>query len=468
MPEKLLNEIDRPLREQYEKGLAALDRNNLDYALAIFEPLLVREPGFFDCRQALRATQFKRVGSGGGFFRKVLGTASNSPLLAKAQMALRHNPLEAIETAEKILRQDPQNQSAHRLLAEAALAVDFPRTATLSLEIAHKHNPRDKPTALSLCRCLSRLGQNARAEQILDELAREWPADPEIYQAVKDLAANRTMQEGGYEGLAGGEGSYRDILHDKDQAISLEQEQRQVKSEDVAQKLIGECEAKLAADPQNMRLLRSLGDLHAELKQWDRALEYYERIIAVEGRADPSLEKLIADTRVRQLDAAMETLNPDLPEQAAERQRLLAQRQAYALDECRRRSERFPQDLQIRFELGSLHFEAGRITEAIQEFQKAQNNPHRRLQSMSYLGQCFARRGMHDLAARSFQNALKEKLVFDEEKKELIYLLGCALDKMGRPAEAIEQFKVIYEADIGYRDVAARVDAFYAGQAGGF
>lgn len=54
--------------------------------------------------------------------------------------------------------------------------------------------------------------------------------------------------------------------------------------------------------------------------------------------------------------------------------------------------------------------------------------------------------------------------MFDEEKKDLIYNLGCVLESMGRKEEAIEQFKQIYEVDIGYRDVAAKVDAFYAGQ----
>jgi tetratricopeptide (TPR) repeat protein len=120
--------------------------------------------------------------------------------------------------------------------------------------------------------------------------------------------------------------------------------------------------------------------------------------------------------------------------------------------------------MQIRFDLGVLYFKAGKLSEAIQEFQKAQNNPHRRIQAMSYLGQCFARRGMNDLAARTFQNAIREKVVFDDEKKDLIYSLGCMLEKMGKKEEAIEQFKLLYETDIGYRDVAAKVDAYYAGK----
>ena len=126
--------------------------------------------------------------------------------------------------------------------------------------------------------------------------------------------------------------------------------------------------------------------------------------------------------------------------------------------------ERFPTDLQIRFELGQLYFQAGKITEAMKEFQKAQGNPHRRIQALSYLGQCFARRGINDLAATTLQDAIKEKVVFDDEKKELVYLLGCVYEKMAKREEAIAQFKLIYAVDVGYKDVAAKMDAFYSGQ----
>jgi TolA-binding protein len=111
-----------------------------------------------------------------------------------------------------------------------------------------------------------------------------------------------------------------------------------------------------------------------------------------------------------------------------------------------------------------LYFQAGKINEAMQEFQKAQNNPNKKIAAMSYLAQCFAKKKMYDSAVRTFQNVIKEKLAFDEEKKDLVYNLGCVLEAMGKKAEAQEQFLLIYEIDMGYKDVAAKVDAFYAGQ----
>ena len=69
-----------------------------------------------------------------------------------------------------------------------------------------------------------------------------------------------------------------------------------------------------------------------------------------------------------------------------------------------------------------------------------------------------------DLAARTLQSAIKEKTAFDAEKKDLIYALGGVLEKMGKAEEAIEQYKLIYEVDIGYKDVSAKVDKYYSGQ----
>src|SRR5262245_24387534 len=129
MPEKSWKDVSRHYRELYDKGTVALQRNNLDYAIAIFNQVLQQEPALFECRQALRATQIKKAGAQSGFFKKVFSGASASPLLAKAQIALRKNPLEAIQTAEEILNSDPHSAPAHKLLAEAALAAHLPRTA---------------------------------------------------------------------------------------------------------------------------------------------------------------------------------------------------------------------------------------------------------------------------------------------------------------------------------------------------
>lgn len=464
MPEKSLSEIPRPLREQYEKGVAAFQRENYDYAITFFQQVLEKEPAFFDCRQALRATQFKKVGASSGFFKKVWGGASASPLMARGEIALRRNPAEAASFAEQILSSDPNSSAGHRLLAKAALACDLPQTAIFSLEILIKNSPNDLEIAEQLAKVYLNLGQVNKAEELYNQLVAARPNDPNLAQAMKNLAAKRMLVEGGYEALADGTKSYRDILKDKNEAVSLEQENRQVKTEDVAIRLIREYEARLQAEPDNVKLMKSIADLYLQKKEFDRAIEYYQTILKTSGNADSGIERAITDATIRKFDFATSQLDPQAPDFEEQKARTKAEREQFVIEECRRRAERYPNDLLIRFELGQHYFNAGKIGEAIQEFQKSQNNPNKKVASLNYLGQCFARRNMNDLAARTFQNALKEKTVFDEEKKEMIYLLGCVLEKMGKKEEAIEQLKQVYEVDISYKDVAAKVDAYYAAQ----
>ena len=295
----------------------------------------------------------------------------------------------------------------------------------------------------------------------MSELIRLNPGDLALAEELKDISARKTLNEGGYEALSSGTGSYRDILKNKDEAVALEQEKRQVKADDVALRMITNYEARLTKEPDNLKILRSLAELYTEKKRYDLALETYDRIVAKEGATDSSLQKAIADTRMRKLDEAIAQIDPSAPDAAEKTARLTAERDEFLLTECKQRAEKYPNDLTIRFELGELYFKAGKIAEAMPEFQKATSNPNKRLQAMSYLGQCFALRGMNDMAARTLQNALKEKGVFDEEKKELLYALGTVLEKMGKIEEAMDQYKLIYEVDMGFKDISAKVDAYY-------
>jgi tetratricopeptide (TPR) repeat protein len=465
MAEKEISEISRDARVLFNKGNEAAQRENLDYAIALYNQALEKEPGFFECRKLLRELQFKKTGGGGSFFKKMLSGASSSPLVAKGQIALRTNPASALAIAEQILNSDPNSSAGHRLVVEAAKALELPRTGTMSLEILVKNSPKDKNLAIEFAEALSASGGDTkRGEQVLIELLRQSPNDGELNQALKNLSARTTMDEGGYSSLEGGKGSYRDILKDKKEAVSLEQEKRVVKSEDTAERLIGEYETRLQTEPNNLKLVRSLAELYTQKNQFDKAMELYDRVKNSEMGNDPSLERAMARTIVRRFDFRLEQLDPAVPDYVEQKEKITAEKLNYQITECQQRVEKYPTDLAIRYEMGELYFKAGKITEAIQEFQKAKNNPHKATAAMNYLAQCYAKRKMYDLAARTFQSAIKEKPVFDDEKKDLVYNLGCVLENMGKKEEAIEQFKLIYEMDIGYKDVAAKVDAYYAGQ----
>src|ERR1700733_2291522 len=142
MPAKTLNDLPRDLRMLYTKGFEAYQRENFDYAIEMFTQILAKEPYVFEIREKLRTAQTAKSGKAGGFFKRAFSSASSSPMIAKGQMALRKNPLEAIQIAEQILNTDANNASGHKLLAEAALAVDMPKVAVMSLEILVAGSPK--------------------------------------------------------------------------------------------------------------------------------------------------------------------------------------------------------------------------------------------------------------------------------------------------------------------------------------
>ncbi|HZR20331.1 MAG TPA: hypothetical protein VFE51_23815 [Verrucomicrobiae bacterium] len=464
MAEKTLNEMTRDLRVLFTKGHDALQRDNYDYAISLFNQVLAREPGLYECRRELRAAQLRKAGGGGGFMKKMWSSASSAPLVTKGEVALRRDPAEALQIAEQILNGDPNNSGAHRLIVKAAIALEMPHTAVLSLELLYHNSPKDKEVAIQLANALANTGEVKRGELVLTNLQANMPGDNDVAQALKDISARNTMDEGGYDSLADGGGSYRDILKNKDEAVILEQQNRVEKSEDVTDRLIKEYETRLRTEAGNLKLIRSLAELHTQKKQFDQALAYYERLKSSDLGNDASLDTAIAETIKRKYDFQIAQLDSSAPDYSDKAAVLEAEKQVYELTECQKRVERFPTDLQLRFELGQLYFRTGKISESIAEFQKSQNNPHRRVASLNYLAQCFAKRKMYDMAARMFQNAIKEKPVLDDEKKDLIYNLGSVLESMGKKDEAIEQFKIIYEVDIGYKDVAAKVDNYYSGQ----
>jgi tetratricopeptide (TPR) repeat protein len=447
----------------YTKGFEAYQRENYDYAMEMFTQILAKEPHVFEIRKTLRSAQVAKSGKAGGFFKRLTSSASSSPMVAKGQMALRKNPLEALNIAEQILNTDANSPGGHKLLAEAALAAEMPEVAVMSLEILVKNSPKDKELSFQLAEAYAGAGQKTKGEHVLTELQKEYPGDNEIFTKLKDLSARKTLDEGGYGALASGEGSYRDVLRNKAEAVSLEQEKRQVKSEDASESLVRDWETRLKAEPNNLKMLRNLAEEYTRRNEFDKALGYYDRLVAIDGGNDSSLMKQISDVKVKKFNLAISKLDPTAADYTAQVAQLKVDKQAFQIEECKLRTERYPTDLQIRFELGQLYYEAGKIQEAMPEFQKAQTNPNKRIQAITYLGKCFEKRGMYDMAARRLQDVLKEKISFDEEKKDLVYTLGSVFEKMGKKEEAIEQFKLIYEVDMGYKDVAKKVDDYYAG-----
>ena len=454
MEEKSKKEVHPQARDYFDKGIAALRKDNLVYASKLFGQALKKEPGFFECREALRLNQFKSSEKKSRF-SKIFRKTTSSSLIPKAQLALRNNPVEAIEVAEQILCEDPYSVIGNKLLGEAATLANFPKTALFAWELVMKQLPGDKYNTIKYCDALVGVGELAKADECCSELAKSYPEDLDVLQLSKNLSARLTMSVGGYDKVVAGEADYREVLKNESEAVLLEQENRRSEQESTAESLINEYEQRLENDGNNLKLIRSLAELYGRKKDFKRSIEYYELFNRTNLRSDAAVDRAIIKAKLSIYDQNIKSAHNEKAEQ------LKAERNAFEIDQIQKLSDAYPSDLSLRFELGVLQFKADDLQSAIKSFQRAQESPHREIAALTYLGQCFSKRGMNDMAARTLQNALDKKEVMDNEKMNLFYQLGCVLDQMGKKEDSIEQFKQIYERDIDYRDVANRVDAYY-------
>ena len=458
MPEKTFDTVNRQARDLYQKAQGSIERNNLDYAIELFQEVLRLEPNFTKARKILRAAQMKRAESQGSF-KRAMAAAKVQPTLMKGRAVLGKNPAEAMVIAESALCEDPRNGQALQLLAEAAEAACYPETAAQTLDHHTQVNPRDTRALHSLGRIYCSLNQYDLARDVYNRLVQIDPSDFVAQKALKDSTAKGAMQTGGWEEAK----SYRDIIKDKEEAVSLEQQSRVVRAEDMIENLIQETLAKHKAEPGNPVHQRELGKLYGQKGDYERALQYLEKLLAAEAGADPTLEKEISEIRQKQLSdkvaAKKEQLeaqpaNAALTEELAVLERQLA---ALQLKDTLHLVERYPNDLLYRYDLGVLYVKTGNVQEAIEQFQRSIGQPQRRVSSLNYLGQCFQQLGLHDLAIDQYAKAIEELPLMDAQKKEITYNLGTAYEALGDIEKAVAEFKKIAAVDFGYRDIRNRI-----------
>jgi tetratricopeptide (TPR) repeat protein len=459
MAEKTSDSLDQKARDFYNKALAALERNNLDYAIEMFQQCLAIEPNFTKARQYLRAAQMKKTESVGGF-KRALTAAKTSPLLTKAKMVLGKNPAEAMIIAEQILTEDPKHGQALTILAEAAEAAGHHETVVQTLEHYTKLNPRDNKALHRLARAYLTVGRNDAAQEKYSLLLQMNPNDFAAQKGLKDATAHGAMATGGWDEA----GSYRDVLKDKEESATLEQESRVMRAEDVLENLIKETLAKLGKEPDSPVIQRELGKLYGQKGDYDKALQTLEKIFSSEGGADPSLEREIAEVKANRLEDAIakkKKQRESNPANAAALENEIAalekEHSQLLLTDAARLVERYPNDLMYRYELGVLYMKTGNIQGAIEQLQKAVGQPQRRVASLNYLGQCFQQMGLNDLAVDQYRKAIDELPSMDGQKKELLYNLGNTYETMGENDKAVTEYKKIAAVDFGYRDVREKI-----------
>ena len=452
------DKLPKRIRDLFNKGFTALERGNVDYAMDVFTTCLEMEPRFLRARKFMRAAAISKIkGKKGSLFGKK-GTIGGMPqYLNTLSMIKQGKAAQAVASAEKLLRGDPLNPKYIRAFAEAAVMADLPEAAIQTLEIAREHVADDAVLLDIQGDLYMKLGDIPKAKECFDKVCELKPNDPKSIKKLKDALAMHSINRDRWEDAEKG-GSFRDRMKDTEEATLLEKQQKAVKTESDADVLIASTQAKLEVEPDNINYYRELARLYTNNRRFDDAADILRQAIE-KNPGDPELDDALTRTHVRQFEADAEALRAAGDEDAANAKEL--EKAQFAFDDLQRRVQRYPNDLRLKFNLGVMLFDNQYVNEAIQQFQQSQRSPKHRTQSLLHLAMCFKEKKQYDMAVQQLETAGSEIVLMDQTKKEILYQLGETHELMDSREKALECFKQIYSVDIGYKDVADKVEKGY-------
>lgn len=457
-----ISDLDPRQIKQLEGADRALSKD-INYSLDIYSSILKQSPGCLELRKRLRQQQMKIAKSSAKSISSILGKLTNAPFLFKSKNS--KNPEIAISSAEELIAKNPLNIAAHEMLADACSSLEMKGTVVFAYETIRSIEPKSLPNLKKLANAYLEAGESDLAIQTGNSILEINPSDGDAEDMMKRASVAVAMTRGKWEGST----DFREQLKDKEEAEALEQSAKTVNDAKGLEALIRQAYDKVQAEPDNLNHYRQLCDYYQRYGDLQNAIAWIQQARKLEaGKGDVSLEEKERQLTLEYYDGVIEQWEKALatdPKNAASQKGYSDAVQAkknFQLNQLQSLVQRYPNEYGYRYELGCILFEEGEFDACLPHFQLAQRNAKVRLDAILFLGRAYLNKNFFDLAIEQFKLLKNEIQIMDDRKKDAVYQLGCCYESMGKPEEAIEEFKAVYSADISFRDVADKINAFYS------
>lgn len=435
-----------------QKAEEALKRRNWDFAVEVYRQLLDIDPDHGEARAGLRvAYRKKHEAKRGSKLLRAIGGAMPLVTAKSLRKAGKHGA--AAKQLEGYLASNPMDVEANLLLGRCLEDAGWFQSARAVYEYLAEIAPKSPEGLKRAGAMMHRTGEPAKALEYYERALAADPRDQEALKARKDLAAESALASARYDQVQ----HSRDQIKDKDQARQLERSRRRHLSAEDLQEELTRLETRFADDPRNPDLMLEIATIHERLHDWEAALDFVERAASYKKDSYELICKE-GDLRSRILKKELARAGKDGDQEAASTvERQLWEHEA---KDYRRRVELHPGDAELRVGLGRRLMRLDELDAALAEFQKAQADPRVQRDAVFCMAQCFQRKGFRDLARKEYERALEGVQDTDERAKEILYNLGSISEEQGQAEEAGAFYARVYQVDIGYRDVAAKMEQF--------
>lgn len=437
------------------KAQQAVEARNYKYAVSILRTLIKRAPGFLEGRKVLRACEVKVTPDAG----------RRSSLFGGVRLTTaRKDPEATLVSIEDDLERDPYSVTANETLFAAASDLNLPELAAFALETICQGQPNAKKHLHILANHYIKNEQFAEAAETYRRILQVDRTDPIAMRGEKDCAARASMKQGNWEAS----GDFRTKMKNQNATAELESGDKVGLTRAEMEARLAQLSGEYAADNTNLQVVKDIASIYEQMEDYGNAYSFYAYAFQLSGSADISINDKAMEMHEKALQAELayyEQILAGDPNNEEAKANLAARRKEVAqavVADAKARVEANPTDAQLQFKYGQALFDAEAFSEAIPPLQRARTNPNLRIKAMLMLGKCYAAKNMTDMAIRQLEEANNELVMMDDTKKEILYMIGALYEKAGDSAKSLENFKVIYEVDYGYRDVATKVESAYS------
>ncbi|MBI4576953.1 MAG: tetratricopeptide repeat protein [Planctomycetes bacterium] len=439
----------------HEKALDALRKRNYDYAVDLFQQVLQLDPNDVEARKQIRETVIKDAQENGTAIGGPMAYVKGLGPLFKLLLfgAIKKNEECAI-AAEQFLVHDPANALALTKLGGALFREGYNEGAIATFEWLLQVKKNHLTALRFLGRLYQATGDLKKASYYYERVRQVNPTDAEAAKAVRDLAAAGATSQI-TKAHAEGEGSYRDVIKDKEKASELEAKQHILRTDEDFDRAIEAARKAVEAAPGNSKLYRNLGDVYEKRGDLKNAGAAYQKALEV-SPDDHFASDSLGDVKLKHYENVAKQAQKAGDQVKAKE--ALAAWVKFGVEDFRRRTDQYPTDLNIRFRYGSFLMRARQYDDAIAEFQEAIRDPRHGMEARVAMAQCFKAKGNFDAALKQLESARDGQTGMGGRMKDITFEIGLVHEARGDRAKALEEFNRVYEVDIKFRDVAKKVE----------
>ncbi|MEC7801330.1 MAG: hypothetical protein VX609_08585 [Verrucomicrobiota bacterium] len=459
--ESTIAELDPRQIKQLEAADKAVT-SNPSYSVEIYSAVLKLSPGCVELRKKLRALQLRMAKKSTKGLSSLFGKVTIAPFMLRGKGDKK--PTIALEKAEELIEKSVGNVLAHQMLVDAAKELDLKETVVFGLETIRQISPKDLKNLKELGNAYLEIGETEKTIAVGNEIQKLNPSDGDAEDLMKRASVAVAMNKGKWDESE----DFRTQLKDEAEAQSLEQAAKTVNDAKGLEELIRQTYSLWEQEPNNLNHYKHLSELYQKYGDLENAIAWIQEARKQDaGKADVSLEEKERSLTLEYFDDVIDQWdkqfqqNPNDKSVQSSLEEAINNRKIYQKTQLDSLVQRYPNDFGYRYELGVLLFEEEDYENCLAHFQLAQKNAKVRLDAILYLGRAYSRKSFYDLAIEQFNLLKSEIQIMDERKKEAIYELGCCYESMNKGEEAMEEFKLVYSADISFKDVADKINAFY-------